>query len=276
MVNVNKIYNEDCLKTLLKIEDESVDMVLTSPPYDDFFGKTKAKMRQYKGYSLDFPKIAKEIYRVLKDGRCCVWVVGDETVNFCETLSSFKQAIYFVEECNFKLLDTMIYGKTSGPPQYPNMRRYPQRFEYMFVFVKGKKPLIYNPIKDVKNKYAGSMNKGSTQRKKDGSTKFSGDYEVPKYSIRGNIWFYNTGYNVDTPDKIAMAHPARFPEALAKDHIISWTNEGDLIYDPFMGSGTTAKVAIVNNRKFIGSEMSAEYCQIANVRIAKAMIDKDL
>ena len=73
--------------------------------------------------------------------------------------------------------------------------------------------------------------------------------------------------NKTTSDKFAYEHPAMFPESLASDHIISWSNEGDLVYDPFMGSGTTAKMAILNKRNWVGSEISEEYCKIIERRI---------
>jgi len=262
-MEINKIYNEDCLTTLNRMPENYVDFVVTSPPYGGGLKadeKTKETWRTYKGFSWDFEKIAKELYRVLKLGRHLTWVVADVTKNFSESLDSFKQAIYFVEQCGFKLLDTMIYERSGGPPQYPGLLRYPHRFEYIFVLSKGK-PSIYNPIKDVKNKYAGTMNKSSTQRQKDGTTKFSGDYLVKEMSIRGNVWRYNTGYNVDTQDKLAFKHPARFPEKLVNDLIVSFSNKDDLVYDPFGGSGTSALMAKILERNFITSEISKEYCE---------------
>ena len=76
---------------------------------------------------------------------------------------------------------------------------------------------------------------------------------------KDNVWSYGS--------KSIKGHPAIFPEKLANDHILSWSNEGDLVFDPFMGSGTTAKMAILNNRNWIGSEMSSEYCDITNERV---------
>jgi len=223
-------------------------------------------MRDYKGFSFDFESVAKELARVTKDGGIIVWIVGDQTKDFCESLSSFKQAIFFVEQCGMRLLDTMIYQKSAGP--FPGVMRYPSRFEYMFVFSKGK-PKTFNPIKDVFSKRGGETRSRSSARQKDGSLKkVDFFYIYPKFSTRPNVWLYKVGKNNDTKDKIALAHPARFPEQLAEDHIISWSNKGDIIYDPFMGSGTTAKMARKHQRYYIGSEIASDYCKIAEARLA--------
>lgn len=234
------IYNEDCLATMERMPDGHIDLTLTSPPYDN--------LRTYNGYSFDFESIAKELYRVTKPDGMLVWVVGDAVINGSESGSSFRQALYFMEQ-GFKLHDTMIYEKNS--PAYParaNGNRYTQIFEYMFVFAKGKVPSQL--ICDKPNKWAGH---------KDFSGKLKNP--VPDFSPRNNIWKYTTSFN-------GWKHPAFFPEALAHDHIISWSKEGDLVYDPFMGSGTTAYVAKQLNRKWIGSEISSEYCEMINKRLA--------
>lgn len=266
-----KLILGDCLDKMKEIPSESIDLVVTSPPYDN--------LRTYKD-SLNwnfeiFQSVANELSRVLKQGGVIIWVIGDETKNFCESLSSFKQAIYFVDKCGLKLLDTryylsttiMIYAKNGGPSPYPGLMRYAPWFEYMFVFTKGK-PSAYNPIKDVLTKSGGGKtNSGNTARKRDGTTTKTGSYVTNKYKTRSNIWTYDVGKNKDTKDKIAMSHPARFPEKLAYDHIVSWSNEGDTVLDPFMGSGTTGKQAKLLNRNFIGIECVREYFIIAKQRI---------
>ena len=234
---INQIHNENCLDTMARMPDDFVDLVVTSPPYDN--------LRDYEGYEFDFESIAKELYRTTKG--MLVWVVGDATIKGSETGSSFRQALKFME-LGFKLHDTMIYEKNS--PAYPanrNGNRYTQIFEYMFVFAKGDVPKQL--ICDKPNKWAGF---------KDFSGKLKNP--VPDFSPRNNIWKYTTSFN-------GVKHPAPFPEQLAKDHVLSWSKEGDLVYDPFMGSGTTAKVAIETNRRFIGSEMSEAYVTLANERI---------
>ena len=234
------IYNENCLDTMARMPDDYVDLTLTSPPYDN--------LREYNGYSFDFESIAKELYRVTKPNGLLVWVVGDAVIDGSESGSSFRQALYF-KELGFKLHDTMIYEKNS--PAYParaNGNRYTQIFEYMFVFAKGKVP--NQLICDKPNKWAGH---------KDFSGKLKNP--VPDFSPRNNIWKYTTSFN-------GWKHPAPFPEALAHDHIVSWSKEGDLVYDPFMGSGTTAFVARSLRRNYIGSEISKEYCDIIEKRLS--------
>jgi len=248
-MEINKIYNEDCLETMERMEDNFVDLTVTSPPYDN--------LRTYNGYSFDFESIAKELYRVTKEGGVLVWIVGDATVKGSETGTSFKQALYF-KECGFNLHDTMIYQKDNCP--FPSSNRYYANFEYMFVFSKGK-PKTFNPIIDRKNKSFGRKITG-TNRQKDGTTKpiKNKGNEIKQFGVRFNNWLVSDG-------KRQNKHPAIFPEQLANDHIISWSNEGDLVYDCFMGSGTTAKMSIANKRNYIGSEMSAEYCDIIKQRL---------
>lgn len=251
-MEINKIYNEDCLITMGRMPNEFVDFVITSPPYDD--------IRNYNGFRFEFEKIAHELFRVLKSGGVVIWVVADATVNGSETGTSFKQALYFKEKVGFRIHDTMIYYKNNPMPQTGN--RYHQHFEYMFAFSKGS-PKTFNPITEP-TKYKGLAN--MKNRGKNGSL----DYEkVPRTEEKkvGNVFFYSVGGGISTKDKIAYRHPAIFPEQLVYDQIYTWTNEGDLVYDPFMGSGTTAKVAHLMNRQWIGSEISKEYVEIACERL---------
>ena len=252
-MEVNKIYNENCLDTMAKMPDCFVDLTVTSPPYDN--------LRTYNGYSFDFKAVAKELYRVTKQGGVVVWVVGDATIKGSETGTSFRQALYF-KDIGFNLHDTMIYKKLKIVPiDSRTAKRYAGEFEYMFVFSKGK-ILNCNYIK-IPTKHGGKKAAGY-QRSADGSLRLdrkekNQDHIVADTKIKGNVWEY-----ASTSHKY---HPAPFPEQLANDHIISWSNEGDLVYDPFMGSGTTAKMAILNKRNWIGSEISKEYCEIAEKRI---------
>ena len=253
-MELNKIYNMDCLKGLRELKDETVDLTVTSPPYDD--------LRKYNGYSWDFESIAKELYRVTKKGGVVVWVVADKTVKGSETGTSFKQALFF-KEIGFNLHDTMIYLSDKPPLTHP---RYEQKFEYMFVLSKGK-PKTFNPIIE-ECKYAGTSKKARTFRNDGHNLESTHKTEdVKKYKIKGNVWEYSTGYQKTTKDKIAFKHPAIFPEQLAHDHIISWSNPGDVVMDIFMGSGTTAKMCKLSNRNYIGFEISEEYCAIAEQRL---------
>ena len=254
-MEVNKIYNENCLDTMARMEDDFVDLTVTSPPYDN--------LRKYKGYCFDFESIAKELFRIIKDGGILVWIVGDATVKGSETGTSFRQALFF-KEIGFNLHDTMIWNKGGFSAVGSLKVRYAPVFEYMFVISKGN-PMTFNPIKDRKTKHGGKKASG-TIRQKDGSTKpMSKVMTINEYGQRYNIW-------EQSPQRQSgKCHPAPFPEQLVKDHILSWSNESDLIYDPFMGSGTTAKMAMLNNRNYIGSEIAKEYCEIAEKRIKKIL-----
>ena len=254
-MELNKIYNCDCLDLMARMPDNFIDLVVTSPPYSDI-----RDYDNYKAGSLDINEIAHELFRVIKPGGVVVWVVGDKYKNWASNMESFYHATT-ITEAGFGLFDTMIYQKDSG---IPNPVRYVNIFEFMFVFSKGR-PKTINLLKQP-SKFAG-MIYGGGRRNKDGSFKPRPRKPVNEFSSRPNIWRYPTGNNKTTKDKIAFRHPAIFPEKLASDHIQSWSNPGDLVYDPFMGSGTTAKCCIIHNRKWIGSEISKEYCQVANDRL---------
>lgn len=244
-LDINSIYNIDCIEGMSFIQNCFIDLTVTSPPYDN--------LRKYNGYSFDFERTAQELYRITKEGGVVVWVVGDQTFKGSESGTSFKQALYF-KEIGFNLHDTMIYEKSGFA--YPESNRYAQIFEYMFILSKGK-PNTVNLIKDRPNKYVGTM--GGNHR--------GGLCKRGEFGTRFNIWRYNNGKFNSSKDKVAFKHPAIFPEKLAEDHILSWSNEGDLVFDPFAGSGTTLKMAKVNNRKFIGMEISKEYCDIIKERL---------
>ena len=263
-MEIDNIYNMDCLEGMRLIPDGSIDLTVTSPPYDD--------RRQYNGYGFDFEGIARELYRITKDGGVVVWVVCDATIDCDETGTSFRQALYF-KECGFKLYDTMIYSK-GCQGAVGNNNGYWQSFEYMFVLSKGK-PKTINLICDRQNIEC-REDHNSTKRQQDGSLKKTNGYSYGELGRRTNIWRYYTGKGLTTLDKIAFEHPAMFPEKLARDHIVSWSNEGDVVLDPFMGSGTTAKVARALNRHYIGFEISAEYCEIIRKRLEQTKTLFDL
>lgn len=237
---------------MAKMPDCFIDLTVTSPPYDN--------LRDYKGYSFDFESIAKELHRVTKEGGVVVWVVNDSTKDGTESGTSFRQALFF-KEIGFNIHDTMIWHKSSPPLTH---KRYEQHFEYMFIFTKGP-PKTFNPIKEDKL-WKDNRTHKVIRREKDGSydVGFIGQQED---KIIGNVWKINTGGGHATMDKIAYQHPAIFPEELAQKHILSWSNENDIVYDPFMGSGTTGKMALMLKRKYIGSEISEEYTKLAEDRI---------
>ena len=255
-MELNKIYNMDCLEGLKLLEDESIDLTVTSPPYDN--------LRSYKGYTFDFETIAKELYRVTKSGGVVVWVVADQTNNGTESLTSFKQALYF-KEIGFNVHDTEIYQKANYIPLTHN--RYEQSFEYMFVFSKSK-PKTFNPIM-IPCKNAGKLesygsgrrsqlDKNQAMRAPEGIS-----YKATKAEkIHPNIFTYTCGGE-------KTGHPAVFPNQLAKDNILTWSNTGDIVLDPMCGSGTTLIEAVKTDRHYIGFEISEEYFNIAGDRLDK-------
>lgn len=250
-MEINKIHNENCLITMALMPNNFIDFVITSPPYDD--------LRNYNGYHFNFEEIANSLKRVLKQGGVIIWVVGDKTGNGSESGTSFKQALYF-KEIGFNIHDTMIYYKNNPMPTSGN--RYQQNFEYIFAFSKGI-PKVFNPIMQ-KTKYRGLAN--MKNRGKNGDLIYK-KVERSTEKKCGNVFFYSVGGGISTKDKIAYQHPAIFPEKLVYDQLITWTNKEDLVYDPFIGSGTTAKIAILNDRKWVGSEISEKYTAIANSRL---------
>ena len=259
---INTIIHGNSENILMSFEPNCIDLTITSPPYDD--------IRDYNGYNFNDTNIIKELFRITKSGGVVVWVVGDSTTNGSESGNSFRQALKFME-AGFKLHDTMIYEKnTSSFPARQNGNRYTQIFEYMFVFCKDKIKTAHL-ICDKPNKWAGHTNWGkNTNRLKSGELKETTDIKpVPDFSPRNNIWKYNIGKGFNSKDKESHEHPAIFPEQLAEDHILSWSNENDIVLDPFSGSGTTCKMAKKNNRKFIGIDISEEYCKLAVKIIAK-------
>jgi DNA modification methylase len=247
------IYHGDCLDIMPTLADKSVDLTVTSPPYDN--------LRTYNGNSqFDFEGIAKELFRVTKDGGVVVWIVADATIKGSETGTSFRQALYF-KEIGFNLHDTMIWSK--GCFTSPQTTRYPNSFEYMFILSKGSASC--NQIKDRQNKKAG-MASIHTIRKADGKTRnmYSDGRKttIGEFGVRFNVW---NVYPEQSNKK--RLHPAPFPEQLATDHILSWSNEGDTILDPFAGSGTTGVACLNTGRKFILIEKDASYCEIIKNRI---------
>ena len=250
-MEINKIYNMDCLEGLKRIDDKSIDLTITSPPYDN--------LRTYNGFSFDFEGIAKELYRITKQGGVLVWVVNDQTVNGSETGTSFKQSLYF-KEIGFNLHDTMIWDKRSQACHDYRNHRYKQEFEYMFILSKGK-PITYNEIKDRIVKNAGKVIKKSSKRNSDGSIRKYPEIKLGDFQARSNIWYFE-------PERRSK-HPAPYPIQLVKDHVFTWSNENETILDPFIGSGTTAIACINTNRNYIGFELDTGYFNLANERIGE-------
>jgi len=254
MLELETIYQENCLETLRKLPDDAIDMTITSPPYDD--------LRDYNGYHFPVEDIAAGLFVKTKAGGVVIWVVGDRTLNGNETLTSFRHALTF-QAAGFKVHDTMIYAKNNPIPSDCG-KRYRQCFEYMFCFSKGQ-PKTFNPItQPIKQEKAFK----SFRITKVGRNDLAHDHIAPKERKVNNIFYYNVGTS-SSKDKIAFEHPAIFPEQLVEDQIKTWTDEGDIVYDCFMGSGTTAKVSHLLGRRWLGSEISDEYVRIAHERLSE-------
>jgi len=261
---MNQVILSNCIDGMKSLEDEVIDLCVTSPPYDDLRSYNDSSSWNFDTFKL----VAEQLYRVTKTGGVVVWVVGDATIRGSETGSSFRQCLHFMD-LGFILHDTMIYEKNGSPfPARRDGNRYSQVFEYMFVLSKKTKPKTAHLLCDKPNRWAGYTHFGSgTIRKKDGTLVERNIKPIPEFSPRNNIWKYNTGKNYSTKDAVAFEHPAIFPEDLARDHILTWSNEGDLVLDPFMGSGTTAVCCIETNRNYIGYEVDETYYDVCNRRI---------
>ncbi len=252
---LNKIICGDAVEIMKAMPADSIDLVVTSPPYDE--------LRGYKGYSFNFEGMAKGLFRVVKKGGVIVWVVGDQTIKGEETGTSFRQALYF-KQVGFNLFDTMIYLKTPRGA-VGNNKTYWQAFDYMFILSKGA-PKTINLIKDRENRDERSGDNG-TKRLHDGTLLKLKRAGYSKYGRRTNVWEYLIGRGHSATDNIAYKHPAIFPEKLVQDHIISWSNPGDVVFDPMCGSGTTCKMAKLNKRDYIGIDIAPDYCKIAEERL---------
>ena len=232
-----------------EIPDATIQLTVTSPPYDN--------LRKYNGFTWDFEAVARELYRVTKPGGVVMWNVNDSTLDGTETCTSFHQALFFKETVGFNLHDTMIYAKLNPTPYHHN--RYNPSWEYMFVFSKGK-PSTFNPIQTQTQK-----KRTGKYRYPDGSLREANTPIAKEWKMLDNIFYYSVG-----TDRECKEHPAKFPQQMALDHILSWSNPGDTVLDPFVGSGTTGKMAVLNGREFIGIDISPEYVALATARIEAA------
>jgi DNA modification methylase len=231
------IYNEDCLTTMSRMEDNSIDLIVTSPPYNNWRNKRVQKSREdyWKRTRIDYDnfddkmsdedyenwqiKILNECIRVLKP-------TGTICYNHKDTIYNFEvtSPLQWIMKSDAKLRQTVIWDRC-GMQAYNPVRYY--RFEeYVYVLGKGQKNFKWNK-------------------------------ECARY---GSIWRI-------PPSRNKHGHPATFPEELVKRCVESFTDSDDIVYDPFMGSGTTAIVCKSMNRQYIGSEISKNYCETAENRL---------
>lgn len=257
-IDAYSIYNTDCLEYLQNQPDDSIRFVLTSPPYDN--------LRNYQGYSFDFEPIAQELSRTLAQGGVIIWNVSDATISGSETGTSMRQALYFMDQ-GLRLHDTMIYEKQNPMPASKSSKRYHQAWEYLFCFSKGT-PSTFNPIM-VPAKY-GHVKANMKHRGPDGELKYTKTPRNSHTKVR-NIFKYTIGGGHSTSDKEAYGHPAIMPEKLAEDQILTWTDPGDVVFDPFSGAGTTGKMSVKHGRCYVGTEVSKEYCDLSKIRIERAL-----
>ena len=249
---INQILCGDAVDIMANFPPSSIDLTVTSPPYDE--------LRDYEGYSFNFEGIAHSLLRITKKGGVVVWVVGDKIKNSNKTLTSFKQLLYF-QSIGFNVHDVMIYKKKNTP--FMRSNAYTNCFEFMFVLTKGTLA-TFNPIKTATVRNGLEM---LTHNKKSDGINKKVLKKLNKTKTKNNIWEYAVGLHGSTSDKIAFEHPAIFPEKLAEDHILSWSNTKDIVFDPMCGSGTTCKMAQKNNRRYIGCDISEKYTNITKKRL---------
>lgn len=264
---LGRIVCGDNTEVLSGFPAECVDLVVTSPPYDD--------LRTYGGHSWNFETLAAQLVRVLKPGGVIVWVVGDKTEDGCEKLTPMRQAIQFRDVIGLNVWDTMIWQKTSMPGD--GKYRYHNVWEYMLVLSKGT-PKTINIIRDQKQSAAGQVDKKQTERRRHngegGHMRERKPWVRPEMRCRDNVWRIHVGSGQATKEQGGdLSHPAYFPERLAKDHIVSWSSPGDVVLDPFVGSGTTCKAAKELNRQWCGIEINPEYCAIADKRMTQEVLN---
>lgn len=255
-VPVNQVLHDDCVNGMKKLPDRSIDLVVTSPPYD--------AIRDYRGYNVDLHKTGEQIFRVLKDGGLAVMVIQDQTRNFGKSLTSFRTIIDWCDNIGFKLFETVIYKKHGAEGGWWKTR-FRVDHEYIPIFLKGERPQYFNkePLK-IPSKWAGTRMTGCATRLTNGETLKSKKVVINDKKCRGTIWDYTT---CGDGTKLKHKHPATFPDKLPIDFIQCFCPPDGVVLDPFMGSGTTALAAILLERNFVGYDISEEYCELAYKRI---------
>lgn len=252
----------DCIEGMKLLPDNSIDLVVTSPPYDE--------IRDYKGFKLDLHNVGIEISRILKDGGICVMVIQDQTKDGRKSGTSFRTIVDWDTNTDLDIWECCIYQRRATPGAWWS-KRFRVDHEYIPIFIKGKRPQYFNKehMKEPTKPEYGLIKKGLGNRNTDGTTIYdtSKVYELPKEKDQGTVIHYKNSSR-ETPKsseigKIKLLHPATFPDKLASDFIQCFTTEGMIILDPFMGSGTVARMSKELNRNYIGFELSDEYIKIA-------------
>jgi DNA modification methylase len=260
LLDKNLIYCMDCIEGMKQLDDNSIDLVVTSPPYD--------KIRDYKGFEVNLHDVGVQISRVLKDGGVCVMIIQDQTIDGRKSGTSFRTIIDWDDNTDLDIFETCIYERSGTPGAWWN-KRFRVDHEYMPIFIKGQRPQYFN------KEHMKIMPKKEGIQKSGGTRLTSGNVSdgfVSEGNLKccGTIMKYasSSQESLDRDEKrIKLQHPATFPNKLVSDFIQCFTTPGMIVLDPFMGSGTTAMMALVNNRNYIGFEISMEYCQIANQRV---------
>lgn len=265
-----EIFNADCVSHMQSMQENSIDLVVTSP-YDNLMDYNNSSSWNFEV----FKSVADQLYRIVRPCGVVVWIVNDASINNSETYTSFRQVLFF-REIGFNLNDTMIWNKQST--SFPDSNRYLQSFEYMFVLSKSSNhtdfKMTCNLIRDRRNMSSGSSVHG-TGRQRNASFKVCDGYEKGKslseFGIRFNVWNIHCAKGTEL-----TGHPAQMPIQIAEDHIRTWSNPGDLVFDPFLGSGTTACACLNRGRRFIGCEIDPDYFAIAQKRISEHFVTKRL
>jgi len=258
---INTVQNMDCVEGMKQLPDNSIDLVVTSPPYDG--------IRKYKGFNLDLSATGKELSRILKDGGIVAMVIQDQTKDFAKTLTSFKTIIDWCDNTELRLFETVIYRKHGTEGAWWT-RRFRVDHEYMPIFLKGKRPQYFNkePLK-IPSKHGGKVMTGSGNRKTDGSTTKVVTRKINGMKCRGTVWNY---LMAGDKNPLKRKHPATFPDQIPFDFVQCFCPPDGIVLDPFLGSGSTTVAAKKLKRKYLGFDTSLEYCELAKKRLEQTAV----
>lgn len=252
-----RVVQGDCLSVLPEVLASSVALTVFSPPYD--------AIRDYnKDWQLDYHRLGIELLRVTEVGGVAAVVIGDGTRNFAKSLTTFRWAVDWVDRVGWKLFECCIYSRHGNPGAWWS-QRFRVDHEYILIFFKGDRPRCFNkePLM-VPSKHAGKVFSG-TDRLTNGGFKKITPKAVNEKKCRGTVWNYSTSNSEG--NRLKLEHPATFPDQLADDLIACFSQRGDLVLDPMVGSGTTVVSAAKQGRRFLGIDINEEYVGIASQRL---------